>query len=74
MFYIHPYEVGPAIPRIAELSAYRKFRHYYNCKNGTTRLKHLLKAFRFGPAVEILKNKGLLKEHDGHEYEQQERT
>jgi polysaccharide deacetylase family protein (PEP-CTERM system associated) len=87
MFYIHPYEVGPAIPRIAELSAYRKFRHYYNCKNGTrkfrhyynckngtNRLKHLLKAFRFGPAVEVLKNKGLLKEHDGHEYEQQERT
>ncbi|MHC4602616.1 MAG: DUF3473 domain-containing protein [Planctomycetota bacterium] len=62
MFYIHPYEAGPVIPRISELSAYRKFRHYYNCKNGTRRLKNILKNFPFSPAIHVLKDKGLLKE------------
>ncbi len=55
MFYIHPYEVGPVIPRIAELSRYRKFRHYYNCRTGYDRLKKLLGRHRFGPAIEVLK-------------------
>jgi len=61
MFYIHPYEVGPIIPRIPGLSAYRKFRHYYNCKNGSKRLKNVLRAFRFGPAIEVLRQRNLLK-------------
>lgn len=59
MFYIHPYEVGPAIPHIQGLSAYRKFRHYYNCKNGRVRLKNLLKSSEFTTAIEILKDRGL---------------
>jgi polysaccharide deacetylase family protein (PEP-CTERM system associated) len=62
MFYIHPYEAGPVIPRIPGLSAYRKFRHYYNCRNGTGRLKNILQAFKFRPAIDVLKDKGLLKE------------
>lgn len=62
MFYIHPYEAGPVIPRISGLSAYRKFRHYYNCRNGTGRLKSMLKAFKFCPAIDVLKDKGLFKE------------
>ena len=64
MFYIHPYEIGPVIPQIPGLSAYRKFRHYYNCKNGTKRLKHIWQVFKFGSAIEILKKKGILKGHD----------
>ena len=59
MFYIHPYEVGPVIPKVAELSAYRKFRHYYHCKNGHVRLKKLLQTFKFGPAINVLRNTGL---------------
>lgn len=59
MFYIHPYEVGPVIPRISELSFYRKFRHYYHCKNGKARLKKLLKAFKFCPAIDVLRDTGL---------------
>jgi len=55
MFYIHPYEVGPVIPQIAELSPYRKFRHYYNCGTGYDRLRKLLTRHRFGPAMEVLK-------------------
>jgi len=74
MFYIHPYEVGPVIPRISELSAYRKFRHYYHCKKGDKRIKKLLKAFKFAPAIDVLRQGNLLKGHNGNEFEQQERT
>jgi len=55
MFYIHPYEVGPVIPRIKELSAYRSFRHYYNCSTGYLRLQKILKAFKFAPTIEVLR-------------------
>lgn len=61
MFYIHPYEVGPIIPKISELSYYRKFRHYYNCKNGSKRLKEILQTFKFGTAIEILKQRNLFR-------------
>ena len=60
MFYIHPYEVGSIIPKISEISTYRKFRHYYHCKNGDLRIKKLLKAFKFGTAVEVLEQMGLI--------------
>jgi len=60
MFYIHPYEVGPVIPRISEISGYRKFRHYYHCKNGDRQVKKLLDAFKFGPAITVLKQTGLI--------------
>jgi polysaccharide deacetylase family protein (PEP-CTERM system associated) len=56
IFYIHPYEAGPIIPQIPGLSAYRRFRHYYHCRNGRVRLRKLLKAFKFFPAVEVLRN------------------
>lgn len=58
MFYIHPYEVGPAIPRIGELSAYRRFRHYYNCRNGRPRLRKLLQSLPFTAAVDVLAERG----------------
>jgi hypothetical protein len=59
MVYIHPYEVGPVIPRIRELTAYRLFRHYYNCNNGRPRLKKIFSVFRFAPAIRILEKRGL---------------
>lgn len=68
MFYIHPYEVGPCIPIISELSRYRKFRHYYNCGSGKARLGKLLKTFRFRSAIEIL------GEYDCNGYEKSETT
>ena len=55
MFYIHPYEVGPVIPKVSELSCYRKFRHYYNCNKGSERARNLLRKFKFAPAIEVLK-------------------
>jgi polysaccharide deacetylase family protein (PEP-CTERM system associated) len=60
IFYIHPYEVGPLIPKMPEISAYRRFRHYYNCKNGSIRIRKVLKASKFGPVIEVLKDKGIL--------------
>lgn len=61
MLYIHPYEVGPLIPRIRGLSAYRRFRHYHNCRGGGLRLKKILQGFSFAPAAEILAQKGLMQ-------------
>jgi polysaccharide deacetylase family protein (PEP-CTERM system associated) len=54
MFFIHPYEVGPIIPDIPNISAYRRFRHYYNCDNGNKRLERILSKFKFGSAIEVL--------------------
>jgi polysaccharide deacetylase family protein (PEP-CTERM system associated) len=61
MFYIHPYEVGPIIPRIPELSFYRKFRHYYHCNDVEKRIRKILKVFKFTSAIEVLKNRGLIE-------------
>jgi len=58
--YIHPYEVGPVIPKVSELSAYRRFRHYYHCKNGSKRLGKLLKACRFSSIIDVLKEGGFV--------------
>ncbi len=60
MIYTHPYEAGTIIPFVSGLSFYRKFRHYYNCKNGNKRLKKVLKTFRFSTAIEILKERNNL--------------
>lgn len=61
MLYIHPYEVGSIIPYIPTLSLYRKFRHYYNCRNGYTRLKKILSEFKFSSAIEVLTNENKLE-------------
>jgi polysaccharide deacetylase family protein (PEP-CTERM system associated) len=60
MFYIHPYEVGTVLPKIRELSAYRRFRHYYKSGRLSGRLRRLCKQFRFGPAITILRQMGYL--------------
>jgi polysaccharide deacetylase family protein (PEP-CTERM system associated) len=60
MFYIHPYEAGPIIPKLPHISPYRRFRHYYNCHNGARRLKELLRTFRFASAIDVLSQRGLL--------------
>lgn len=57
MFYIHPYEVGNVIPKISEISLLRKFRHYYNCKNGYVRFKAILKTVKFSSAIQILRRR-----------------
>lgn len=63
MFYIHPYEVGPVIPRISGISSYRKFRHYYNCEAGSRRLKYILQKFEFTSIIEVLKQQKFLEDN-----------
>lgn len=62
MVYIHPCEVGPIIPKIPGISFYRKFRHYYNCRAGSERLRKVLHSFKFGPVIEILKQGSFLED------------
>lgn len=62
MFYIHPYEVGPAIERIAGLSGLRQFRHYYHCNAPSKRLSRLLQKVCFAPAITALRQMGHVRD------------
>lgn len=53
VFYLHPWEIDPAQPRI-DAPAVSRFRHYYNLGATESRLKRLLSEFRFGPAIDLL--------------------
>jgi polysaccharide deacetylase family protein (PEP-CTERM system associated) len=48
IFYLHPWEIDPAQPRLAA-GAVSKFRHYRNLQKTEGRLRRLLRDFRFGP-------------------------
>ena len=61
MFYIHPYEAGPVIPRIAGLGAYRRFRHYFNARRGPRRFRQVVSGFRFAPAIDVLRERKLVE-------------
>ena len=58
IFYIHPYEVGSVIPKVEEISVYRKFRHYYNCGNRKKRIQKIVKELKFASMIEMLKEQG----------------
>ena len=45
VFYFHPWELDPAPPRVAGLSALARFRHYVNLGAMTGRLDRLLHDF-----------------------------
>ncbi len=47
VFYIHPWEVDPAQPRVGEAGILSKFRHYLNLDRCTGRLERLLDDFEF---------------------------
>jgi polysaccharide deacetylase family protein (PEP-CTERM system associated) len=47
MFYIHPWEIDPAQPRVTGSSLKTKVRHYTGLARCETRLKKLLTRFRF---------------------------
>jgi polysaccharide deacetylase family protein (PEP-CTERM system associated) len=63
MFYIHPYEIGPAMEPIGGLSLLRRFRHYYRCGRLDGQLDRLLKKFRFAPAIAVLRKMGYIPEN-----------
>jgi polysaccharide deacetylase family protein (PEP-CTERM system associated) len=53
IFYLHPWEVDPAQPRIAA-PLLSSFRHYRNLAKTEMRLRRLLRDFKFGTVSEVL--------------------
>ena len=65
VFYIHPWEVDPAQPRIANAGLLSRFRHYYNLDRCHSRLESLLGDFLFAPLQDILQARNLLARDAG---------
>lgn len=63
IFYLHPWEVDPQQPRI-EASWFSKFRHYRNLDQCETRLRKLMRDFKFTTVAEVLENLGLLDDSE----------
>jgi len=59
-FYLHPWEVDPGQPRVKNISAFSRFRHYTNLNKCESRLRRVLSDFSFGTMREVLEGKGLL--------------
>lgn len=59
IFYLHPWEIDPAQPRIPA-SLISQFRHYTNLGKCEERLRILLVEFQFGTAIDGLVQLGLL--------------
>ncbi len=55
MFYMHPWEVDPAQPRIAAKSWISRFRHYVNLSRTEAKLSELLRQFRFASVGEVIR-------------------
>ncbi|MHC5034605.1 MAG: XrtA system polysaccharide deacetylase [Planctomycetota bacterium] len=53
IFYLHPWELDPDIPRF-RLSPFRRLRSYVNLHQTESRVARLLRAFRFGTLSEML--------------------
>jgi polysaccharide deacetylase family protein (PEP-CTERM system associated) len=59
VFYLHPWEIDAGQPDIAA-GAISRFRHYTNIDRCETRLKRLVREFRFGAMEDVLTENGLL--------------
>lgn len=58
IFYLHPWEIDPDQPRISS-GAVSRFRHYYNLPKTESRLRQLLKDFRFDTMMALLRRENL---------------
>lgn len=54
IFYLHPWEIDPAQPRMNSISRKTKFRHYVNLGKTEAKFKKLLEDFRFLPICDVL--------------------
>lgn len=54
VFYLHPWEVDPAQPRVRGLPVLKRFRHYHNLDKTFDRLDQLLADFAFTSIRDIL--------------------
>jgi len=59
IFYMHPWEIDPEQPRV-KVGMLSRFRHYTNLASCEQRLSQLLSDFSFAPAVEVLRQRGVL--------------
>jgi hypothetical protein len=59
IFYLHPWEIDAAQPRVA-VRWLSRFRHYTNLDVCEQRLRDLLRDFRFGTTLEVLRSRGLM--------------
>lgn len=53
VFYFHPWEIDPAQPRVAGISAKTRFRHYVNIPRMEQRLHRLIADFSWGRMDEL---------------------
>jgi polysaccharide deacetylase family protein (PEP-CTERM system associated) len=53
IFYLHPWEIDPAQPRLPA-NALGRFRHYRNLHKTEARLRSLMRDFQFGPLNGVL--------------------
>ena len=54
IFYLHPWEIDPDQPRIANASWFSNFRHYTNLKRCLPRLERMIQDFPFGTMSQSL--------------------
>ena len=54
VFYLHPWEIDPGQPRLP-VGRLGRFRHYRNLEKTESRLRALLRDFRFGPLSVVLR-------------------
>jgi polysaccharide deacetylase family protein (PEP-CTERM system associated) len=54
IFYLHPWEIDAAQPRVAGIDAKTRFRHYINLHRTEDRLRQLLFDFEWGRLDEVL--------------------
>jgi polysaccharide deacetylase family protein (PEP-CTERM system associated) len=57
VFYLHPWEIDPEQPRL-RAGMLSRFRHYRNLAQTETRLRALLRDFRFAPVRSLLTDRG----------------
>ncbi len=57
MVYLHPWEIDPEQPRLP-VRGLTRFRHYVNLRHTARKLDRLLGEFRFGPAGQVLQERG----------------
>jgi len=60
IFYIHPWEFNPSLPRVASLSVLSRFRTYVGLKRTEERFSRLIAEFAFTTVRDVLKTLGLL--------------
>jgi len=63
VFYIHPWEVDPEQPRVDDVGALSRFRHYLNLDRCAERIGRLLGDFEFDTMQSVLAQRNLLPLH-----------